>query len=125
MALLRARQLCLSGTRLGRVGVSARYTQRRTAPSPKRLIPTASNIPDAGATGILASDHPANATTPLAKRMGATTIEIDAGYLSRVSHVPEVTGLIMMAVSGLSETSSRLQVNTERSELAKLMSAAI
>lgn len=35
----------------------------------------------------------------MAKCMGATTIEIDAGHLSLVSHVPEVSGLIMKAVA--------------------------
>jgi pimeloyl-ACP methyl ester carboxylesterase len=35
----------------------------------------------------------------MAKRMTATTIEIDSGHLSLVSHVPEVSGLIMKAVA--------------------------
>jgi pimeloyl-ACP methyl ester carboxylesterase len=35
----------------------------------------------------------------MAKRMNATTIEIDSGHLSLVSHVPEVSSLIMKAVA--------------------------
>jgi hypothetical protein len=33
----------------------------------------------------------------MAARMKATTIEIDAGHLSLVSHAPEVTTLILQA----------------------------
>jgi pimeloyl-ACP methyl ester carboxylesterase len=36
----------------------------------------------------------------MAKRMNATTIEIDAGHLSLVSHVQEVSDLILQAASG-------------------------
>jgi pimeloyl-ACP methyl ester carboxylesterase len=36
----------------------------------------------------------------MAARMKATTIEIDAGHLSLVSHVPEVTNLILKATAG-------------------------
>jgi pimeloyl-ACP methyl ester carboxylesterase len=35
----------------------------------------------------------------MAKRMTATTIELDSGHLSLVSHAPEVSGLIMKAVA--------------------------
>jgi pimeloyl-ACP methyl ester carboxylesterase len=38
----------------------------------------------------------------MAKRMNATTIEIDAGHLSLVSHAPEVSDLIMRATTGSS-----------------------
>jgi pimeloyl-ACP methyl ester carboxylesterase len=37
----------------------------------------------------------------LAQRMGATTIEIDAGHLSLISHPDEVAGLIMTAVGAV------------------------
>jgi hypothetical protein len=33
----------------------------------------------------------------MAKRMNATTVEIDAGHLSLVSHAPEVSDLIVKA----------------------------
>ena len=39
----------------------------------------------------------------LAKRMQATTVEIDAGHLSLVSHPDEVTGLIMSAARAASQ----------------------
>ncbi|MGA8533691.1 MAG: alpha/beta fold hydrolase, partial [Candidatus Tumulicola sp.] len=35
----------------------------------------------------------------MAKRMNATTIEIDAGHLSLVSHVPEVSNLVLQATA--------------------------
>ena len=45
--------------------------------------------------------HPAGRERQFAARMGATTIEVDAGHLAMVSHPDDVVKLSLAAVGGL------------------------